>query len=259
MISNITFVTSYIKIYEDDYDINRTFEKRLEFFLKLADTGINICIFISPEFEEIFTDICGKYKNIKLIDIYTKDTLRFSNKYFPEVDLYNLPNNRNHLKDTKNYMYLMNSKIDFVKKTIDINPFSTEYFCWFDFSLPYIFKNTNKTIEQIKFISQQKYKDTFLIFPGCWNCKINDINFIKDNICWRFCGGFFIGDKKSLINFYELSINNFTKFLSITKTVSWEVNYWAWLESNTDFKPLWYLADHNDSIINIPENLYITN
>lgn len=256
MISNITFVTSYIKIYEDDYDKTKTFDKRLELFLKLADTGINISIFISPEFEEIFTGICQKYENIKLMDIYTKDKLRFSNTYFPEADLYDIPNNRSNIKDTKDYMYLMNSKIDFIKKTIDINPFSTDYFCWFDFSLPYIFKNIDKSIQQIKLISQRNYKHYFLTIPGCWDYKINDINYIKNNICWRFCGGFFMGDKNSLIDFYNLSINNFAKFLSVTKTVLWEVNYWAWLESNTNFKPLWYLGNHDDSIINIPDHLY---
>jgi hypothetical protein len=186
MISNVTFVTSYIKIYEYDYDITKTFEKRLELFLKLADTGINICIFVSPEFEEIFTEICKKYENIKLIDIYSKDKLRFSNNYFPEVDLYELPNIKNNIKDTKNYMYLMNSKIDFVKKAIDKNPFSNDYFCWFDFSLPYIFKNIDKSIQQIKKISQRNYKHYFLTIPGCCHYKINDINYIKNNICWRF-------------------------------------------------------------------------
>ena len=251
MISNVTFVTSYITIYEDDYDITKTFQKRLELFLKLADTGINICIFVSPEFEEIFNGISKKYQNIKLIDICSKDELRFSNKYFPEADTCELPDKRSNIKDTKNYMYLMNSKVDFVKKVIDKNPFSTYYFSWFDFSLPYIFKNVDKSIQQIKKISQRNYRHHFLTIPGCWDYTINDINYIKNNICWRFCGGFFMGDKNSLIDFYNLSIHNYTKFLSITKTVLWEVNYWAWLESNTYFKPLWYLGDHNnDHIIN---------
>jgi hypothetical protein len=256
MISNVTFVTSYIKIYEDDYDITKTFQKRLELFLKLADTGINICIFVSPEFQEIFTEICEKYENIKLIDICSKDELRFSNTYFPQADSCELPNKRSNIKDTKNYMYLMNSKIDFVKKVIDKNPFSTDYFSWFDFSLPYIFKNVDKSIQEIKKISQRNYRHHFLTIPGCWDYTINDINYIKNNICWRFCGGFFMGDKNSLIDFYNLSIHNFAKFLSTSKTVLWEVNYWAWLESNTYFKPLWYSGDHNDSIINIPDHLY---
>jgi len=254
--NNVTFVTSYFKIYENDYDIEKIFEKRLELFLKLAITGINICIFITPEFQDIFTEICKKYTNIKVIDIYPKNDLKFSKKYFPEIENYQLPNKRSYVKDTEYYMSLMNSKIDFVNETIKLNPFSSKYFCWFDFSLPYIFKNIDETIKKIKLISQRNYIDSFLTMPGCWNLKVHDIMFIKTNICWRFCGGFFMGDKNSLMDFYNLSYNNYSEFLNLTKTILWEVNYWAWLESYKNFKPMHYSADHNDSIINIPRHIY---
>ena len=250
---NITFVTSYIKIYDDDYDLSKTFEKRLNFFLKLVETGINICIFTSYEFKEIFEDICQKHNNVILLGVISIEDLYFS-KINPDIS--ELPEKRSHIKDTKNYMYLMNSKIEFIKKSIDSNPFSTKLFCWFDFSLPYIFKNIEKSIEHIKQIACNNYVESFLTIPGCWNYKFNDINFLKNNICWRFCGGFFIGDKESLINFYNLSVNNFNEFLTCTNTLVWEVNYWAWLETNKNFNPLWYNADHNDSIIDIPSYLY---
>jgi hypothetical protein len=258
--NNVTFVTSYFKIYDDDYDLAKTFEKRLELFLKLADTGINICIFTTPEFKEIFEKLDNKYENIKLVDVYFKSQLKFSEKYFSaEIELCKLPEKRSYIKDTEYYMYLMNSKIDFVKEVIDLNPFSSKYFCWIDFSLPYIFKDTDNTIQKIKTISHHSYIDSFLTMPGCWNWKVADINYIKSNICWRFCGGFFMGDRDSLIDFYNLSFNNFGEFLTQTKTILWEVNYWSWLESFKNFNPTWYLGDHNDSIINIPQNLVITN
>jgi hypothetical protein len=257
MANNVTFVTSYFKIYDEDYDMTKTFDKRLELFLKLADSGINICLFTSPEYEEIFLEIQNKYGNVKIINIYHKTELKFSKKNFPETEFCELPERRSHIKDTEYYMYLMNSKIDFIKESIDINPFSSKYFCWFDFSLPYIFSDTDKTIEKFKFISQRNYIDSFLAVPGCWNWKVTDINFIKNNICWRFCGGFFIGDKDSLIDFYNLSFNNFGEFLTQTKTFLWEVNYWAWLEAFKGFNPTWYSGDHNDSIVNIPQHLSI--
>jgi hypothetical protein len=255
--SNVTFVTSYFKIYDNDYDMTKTFEKRLELFLKLADTGINICIFTSPEFKEIFEEIDNKYENVKLIGVYLKSELKFSRTYFSsEIELCELPDKRSHIKDTEDYISLMNSKIDFVKKVIDIDPFSTKYFCWFDFSLPYIFRNIDNTVQKFKIISKNNYIDSFLTIPGCWNWKVTEINFIKEKICWRFCGGFFIGDKESLIDFYNLSFNNYSEFLTQTKLLLWEVNYWAWLEAFKNFKPIWYLSDHDDSIINIPSNLF---
>ena len=254
--NNVTFVTSYFKIYDNDYDMSKTFDKRLELFLKLADTGINISIFTTPEFQELFSEIDKKYENIKLINVYSKTELKFSNKYFNETELCQLPERRSHIKDTEYYMYLMNSKIDFVREVIEINPFSSKYFCWIDFSLPYVFKNIDKTIKNINLISQRNYINSFLTIPGCWSFKVNDINYIKNNICWRFCGGFFMGDKDSLIDFYNLSFNNFGDFLTQTKTLLWEVNYWAWLESFKGFSPIWYSGDHNDSIIDIPQHVY---
>lgn len=253
---NVTFVTCYFTIYEEDISPSRSFEKRLELFLKIADTGINICIFISPEVKNKMFEIIEKYNNIKLIDVYSKEELRFSCKYFPEIELCKLPDNRNSKKDTEFYMSLMNSKIDFIKSVIDVDPFSTEYFSWFDFGLPYIFKDIDNTLTLFNKISQANYNGPFLIMPGCWSHGINDINYIKNNICWRFCGGFFIGDKNSLLNFYNLSVNNFNEFLQQTNKNLWEVNYWTWLETNKNFNPIWFSAVHNDSIINIPEELY---
>lgn len=256
MNNNITFVTSYIKIYDEEYDTSKTFQKRLDLFLKIVETGINICVFTSFEFKEIFENICIKYNNVKLLNILSIEELQFSNL---NTSILELPERRSYIKDKVNYMYLMHAKIEFVKKAIDINPFSTKYFAWFDFSLPYVFKNIDESIEKMKQLSYHNYIDSFITMPGCWNYKVNNIDIFKNSICWRFCGGFFLGDKENLINFYNLSIEHFNTFLTQTDTLVWEVNYWAWLESNANFNPIWYPADHNDSIIAISNHLYTIN
>jgi len=38
----------------------------------------------------------------------------------------------------------------------------------------------------------------------------------------------------------------------------WEVNFWSWLESTQNWNPKWFLADHNDSMIKLP-NYYSYN
>ena len=247
-----TFVTAYLKIYDQEYDISRTFENRLKHFMLLLELGINICIFIEPEFKDKFAELELKYKNFKIIQAMKIEDLelyKLGNNY---SEFKGLPINRNNDKDTKNYMFLMLAKLEFLKKTICINPYNTNYFCWFDFSLPYIFKDLNNTLLKIKNISNTDFKTDFVCLPGCWNSKINNLDYLKDNIVWRFCGGFLIGDKKSLMNFYSISNNYFLNFLNQTKTLVWEVNYWAWLEALGLISPIWYLADHNDTIVNIP-------
>lgn len=186
---------------------------------------------MSPEFEKIFIELEKKYSNIKLLKTYEKSELKFSLKNFPEAESCQFPYYRNEVKDTRDYIFLMNSKIDFVKETIDINPFSSNYFCWFDFSLPHVFKQPDNTIEKFKSIAEQKYIEKFLVIPCYCNNKIHDILFIKREIVWRFSGGFFMGDKESLTEFYNISYDSFKEFLLETNTIVWEVNYWAWLES----------------------------
>jgi hypothetical protein len=247
-----TFVTAYLKVYDEEYDMLRTFENRLKHFMHLLEIGINICIFIEPELESKFNEIELKYDNLKVVQTIKIPELELYKIGDNNLQLCNLPANRNKLKDTKNYMFLMLAKLEFIKKTIDLNPYNSDYFGWIDFSLLYVFKDMNNTLSKIKKISNTKFKQEFIYIPGCWNYKINNINYLKNNIVWRFCGGFLIGDKKSLIHFYNMSNDNFLKFLNETQTLVWEVNYWAWLEFVGLISPTWYLADHNDTILNVP-------
>ena len=247
-----TFITAYLKVYDEEYDMSRTFENRLKHFAHLLELGINICIFIEPELENKFNELELKYNNLKVVQTIKIPELELYKIGVNNSQLCNLPVNRNKLKDTKNYMFLMLAKLEFIKKTIDLNPYNSDYFGWIDFSLLYVFKDMNNTLSKIKKISNTKFKQEFIYIPGCWNYKINNINYLKNNIVWRFCGGFLIGDKKSLINFYNMSNDNFLKFLNETQTLVWEVNYWAWLEFVGLISPTWYLADHNDTIVNVP-------
>lgn len=246
-----TFVTAYLKVYDEEYEISRSFENRLTYFMLLLELGINICIFIEPELKNKFNELENSYKNLKVIQSISINKLELYKIGQENSELCNLPDNRNEVKDTKNYMFLMLAKLEFLKKTIDLNPYNSDYFCWFDFSLTYIFKDMNNTLLKIKNISNTKFKDDFIYIPGCWNFKINNLDYLSNNIVWRFCGGFLIGDKKSLTQFYTISHNNFLIFLNETQKLVWEVNYWAWLEGIGLISPIWYLADHNDSIVNI--------
>ena len=75
----------------------------------------------------------------------------------------------------------------------------------------------NNTLLKIKNISKTEFKDDFIYLPGCWNFKINNLDYLSNSIVWRFCGGFLIGDKKSLIHFYIISNDYFLSFLNQTQ------------------------------------------
>jgi hypothetical protein len=252
-----TFVTAYLKVYDEEYDSTRKFENRLNHFILMLELGINICIFIEPELKDKFNELEEQYSNLKIIGSMKIEELELYKIAHNSPELCNLPINRNNLKDTKEYMILMLSKLEFIKRAIDVNPFGSINFCWFDFSLPYVFHDTHNTLLKIQKISTLQFQEQFLYIPGCWNFKVYDIEYLKNYIAWRFSGGFLIGDKETLIQFYTTSHDCFLNFLHQTNTIVWEVNYWAWLESSGLINPIWYLGIHDDSIVNIPLDIDI--
>jgi len=82
-----------------------------------------------------------------------------------------------------------------------------------------------------------------MYLPGCWE----NASSVFSNVIWRFCGSFFIGDKKSVLDFASRVLG----ILPTLPNLVWEVNTWSHLEKN-GWTPTWYKADHNDSILNIP-------
>ena len=46
-----TFVSAYLKVYDEEYDVSRNFQNRLKYFMLLLDLGINVCIFVEPELQ----------------------------------------------------------------------------------------------------------------------------------------------------------------------------------------------------------------
>jgi hypothetical protein len=264
--SSITFVTCFLDIYEESEIIKtsekKSLEKRLFYFKELASTGIQICLYISSNMENSIIPITNQYKNIKykIVNINDLNTWKIVNEHNVTM-----PYNRCMIKDTFEYLIIMNSKIEFIEYTIKDNPWNSSHFAWIDFNIFYVFKNFNYCKKWLQFLSSLKLKDNFLTIPGCFSYsspfhKENEnLDNLLNNIYWRFCGGFFIGDKNSLLEFYQLYDLHFPLFLKIYGKLTWEVNFWSWLESFTDWKPIWYSADHNDSILQLSSDFYSEN
>lgn len=256
----ITFVTSYYHIYENDKLFNdKTIEWRFNQFKDIASTGINICLYTDKICYEHAEEFIKEYPNIKLMSSITDD-LTNTTTYKSIINCdnieYTLPENRHPTKDTAEYMILMNTKIEFMNNAIQQNPFHSSHFAWIDFSISYIFKNKENTLDYLKSLNQKTIlSNNQLIMPGCqpYKLKCDDTHTILNNIYWRFCGGFFIGDSSSINELFNLYQTHFANFCKINKKIVWEVNFWAWLEANTEWKPIWYYDTHTDNIICIPD------
>jgi hypothetical protein len=259
--TTIIFVTSFIKIYETPPNNTRTEEWRIKHFELLLKTGIHIHLFISPEYHDIFEKLRHKYYqnfNYSTIDIYTKLPL-FSSLYHKNEEI-NLPMERNHEKDTYQYMALMNSKLEFINLATKYYTTAT-HFAWIDFNIPYIFKEPEFTLSFLNFVSTANFISTnFLYIPGCWQMPSSYTPLIIDNINWHFCGGFFLGDRQSVLDFYKANIQHIYEETVNKSLMVWETNFWTFLESNHIWKPSHWVSvnDHDDTMITkIPTELYI--
>jgi len=254
--SCITFVTSYINIYENHY-ANRDIEWRTRHFSDIMKTGIQLYVFISPDYEEVMTEISKDYSNVILKTIDFKSMETYSDAMNLDPGTWELPHNRNYEKDTAEYILLMNSKTEFLKKAIDVNPWGSTHFSWIDFNVAYIFKEKEKTLEYLRLLAYRKFPESFLSFPGCWGkLPSDDVGRAFDNIHWRFCGGFFLGDRNSVVHFYDMYKQYFIDFLKESHRLVWEVNFWAWLEAKCNWNPRWVLSDHDDSIIFMSADIF---
>ena len=298
MKTNITFVTSFIDIYENHLN-HRNIEWRYKRFRELAELGIQIYIFRgirgtkvppdAPSFSgECVGDENGEGNSKEEFDGGNTEggfeeefdggseegnTDWEKNVYWDTLDLnetwvyktceileYSLPYHRNEEKDTAEYMWLMNSKAEYLQRAIEKNPWKSTHFAWIDFSISYIFKDKERTLEHLKILAQRHFQPSCLVIPGCWD-KLQEENEIHiiNHIHWRFCGGFILGDIASILQLFELYKTHFAEFIKTHKKLVWEVNFWAWLELKTGWRPTWYSADHNDRILDIPANICCMN
>jgi hypothetical protein len=248
---SVTFVAAFLDLNEDRSK-DKSAERCFGLFKRLIDSGINICVFVSKSYYEIISNLCKDRPNvylmesIELSDLWTYQTTK-------SVRDVSLPDEKLSHHDTYNFLILMNSKIEFVSKAMEVNPFDTTHFSWIDFSICHVIQN-DMSLRRLYTFSRSALKDSMLLFPACWSRIYADryIDSLYSKVFWRFCGGFFIGDKQSLQQFNDSYRKYYKVFLEERKRLVWEVNFWFWLEKNGHIIPETYVANHNDSIIQIP-------
>jgi len=233
----VTFVTAFLDL-GLDAPKDKTIDTRCRHFLSLVKTGISLYLFLSPSYKNEYDIIIGEQPNVTIeyIEFTDLDTYRC----LEGVD-YTIPSRRSIIKDTKNFMILINAKIELVCRA----KVEATHLAWIDFNVFHVFKNAD-TPAYLKRLGESKPQGLFV--PGCWTRR--EPSFVA--ICWRFCGGFFIGDCASVKAMYDAQKGMF-KDIVMTKGLAWEVNIWAWMEHTEKLKCTWFKADHNDTLIRLPE------
>jgi len=241
----VTFVSAYYNLYyENDHssEAMKDFHTRMDLFMTLLSLNLHMVLFISEPYATILLEKARQQK----LDTHLR--IMKSQLIFPRKDLI-LPDGCK-FKDNLPYLSLLNNKTHFLKTAIQFDYWPKDtHFAWIEFSLPQLFSKKPSTLGFLRYIGTQarlQVKD--IIIPGCLpKAETLTTPNIWEKVQWRFCGEIFIGDRASLLNFEKLYETHYGEF-SATH-ITWEVNFWAWLEYKGLFKPQWYKADHNDTMI----------
>jgi len=248
--TSITFVTAFFKIYEEPPLKERTIDWRMIYFEQLAKTNIPLVIYTCKEYLPLlapYLETCPNLRIGRIMDFKDTDTWRTVSS----LEVLSLPEKRCVTKDTKEYIALMNAKTEFMKYAVDDNVLGSTHFAWVDFNIFHIFKgNPGYAAKTLEVMSQRALQmEDFLVVPGCWDYNWTNEWSIPNEVCWRFCGGFFMGTEAAVLQFHSLYETWFLQFLQKFGVLTWEVNFWSWLELNKYFAPIWYKGDHNVSIL----------
>lgn len=227
-----------ITSYYDIYDKPEKFIEYLYLFYDLGISGIPILLFTDPSLVSKFKIFPSSVKVIGMpLECFELYSIGMS--YQGE-----LPINRTPKKDTKEFLSLMNTKIEFILRASEVS--DDETFIWIDYGILKIVKNKELFLEKLREINQRKFNK--LMIPGCWP---NHMPFQVDSVHWRFCGGFFVIPRQYIQPFFEHSRNVLRDFCNMSQyKLTWETNIWFLVElfAAKDWIQ-WYFADHNDSIL----------
>ena len=231
---SVTFVTALIDLHEERLG-EKTFDRYVALLHQLQSSGMRLHVFASSNLYDRIHVLNGVVERMELEDLE-------SYRHCPP----GLPDERNINKDTRNYLILMNAKTELVTRAIQSGHHAISHYAWIDVGICHVLRTPDATLSNLMSV---ELPAKCLYIPGC---RERSPRVSPDSIHWRFCGGFFVGDIASLIDFHE---KHRALFAVLTK-LTWEVNVWALLEQ-MGWTPTWYASDHNDTILNVPVRKHI--
>lgn len=198
----------------------RSVEKYLCEFRKFSDSGLPILLFTDTQFT--FPS------NVRVIPT------QLDIAWVPEN--VQLPQHRNHEKDTVEYFCIQLQKLYFLKEATRYT--NDEFIAWLDFGAFHMFTDTAKCSQLLKDMSQSEFPRDKILAPGCWDSGTYGL----ESVCWRFCGTFLLGHRY----LFESAYRRQSELVRIQlPKLSWEVNYWSQMDDFFQFYP----ANHDDLLL----------
>lgn len=251
--TNLVFITAFIDLGAEHTE--KSAATRLEHFRTLASSGIDLIVFVSPSYMGMAEGLQAEYPNILRIEPVDMESLAAVQtiRSFPSLEL---PSSLTAHKDTHGFLELMLSKVDFVHAAMAFT--NASHLAWIDFNIAHVFTSVEAlhALEQLG--HRRKLRTPLLALAAIWGKHTNaDLASLLSAVNWRFAGGFFVGDRRSVDSWYALCADTLPLFLVQTNTLVWEVNFWAWLEETYphSFNPYAYTSDHDNSLVYVPREV----
>jgi hypothetical protein len=236
------FVTALLDLREDRSK-ERPMESRIQHFNRLAATGIPLILFLSSSYKGLIPT----FANVTVVELELENLLTYQQVAEEGVKM---PVHRTTHHDTRNFMILMNAKLELAVRCLSFT--QATHVAWIDFNVCHVFRD-GWALERLKLIAKSHLKRTLFAVPGCWHKGIG-LDTLFDAVNWRFCGGFFLADRDSLVKAHTL-FHELWPTVTLEKGLTWEVNMWAYMESK-GWDPIWFKGDHNDSLVALPSTCF---
>lgn len=223
--TKVTLVTGFFRLRDRQVDEDAQFAL---FDQLAAGCGHDILLFLDQD----LMDRAPKRPNVRVIPTTFEQLWTFRWAEGRELDL---PSNRTPEKDTRDFLLLQNSKLDMLELAVTLDDSST-HFAWIDFGVLKIARDPWRFLQKLQAL---KPTVSCVLAPGCWSK-----GFGYNGVNWRFCGGFLLADRQSVLDLSSAA----RSLVEDRDILTWEVNNWAELELQGQHFD-WYKADHDDTLI----------
>lgn len=245
----------YVSILAWNKSDPNSIEMRIEWLRPLLDAKLPLTLFIDDTYTMALKSAAwysdAIHPGVRCIpwQLIDSEVWRMCLQYSPMEPL-KLPDIRNVVKDSEFFLLLMNMKTELVARVAA--EVHQPYVAFLDAGISKIFKDVEGSFSRLRNLEIRKDMSGVLV-PGCWEPKKMGVDVLSRKICWIYCGGFFLVSRKDAAGFAEYAKAALKEFLEIGR-LTWEVNVWVRLQEYSECPKLhWFPADHNDSMISIPD------
>jgi hypothetical protein len=150
-------------------------------------------------------------------------------------------------KFTALYKFIVNQKVNFVKETVETNPFQTSKFAWMDMRLHCVY---DMPVEETTQVMNELPTNQIKLMQMTWTDPVHGRGWFYDYTRGKCAAGFFAGYAEPMLKFCELCQKEFIDALNEERTPTDEMIYSFVISHHPHlFTP--YVGEYGDCLKNL--------